>query len=90
MTKKAELINYIDAVPDDFSIGVYYLDKMLNILHYNIYKKSESENLLEKVEKFDNNLEDDFIRVESWRSSPSLDYLVGIYDGLLIEMEKKR
>ena len=90
MTKKAEITKYIENVPENFSIGIYYLDKMLNILHYSVYNKETVDQLKEKIEKFDNNLEDEFLHIVSWKSSPSVDYLVGIYDGLLIEMEKKR
>ena len=83
MTKKQELIDFLNSVPEDHAVGIYYLDKQLNILHYNLYKKDDVHILIEKLPKYNNNLEDDFIQIKLWKSSPSLNYLVGVYDGLV-------
>lgn len=81
--RKSELNNFLEYIPENHSVAIYYLDKSLNIPHYTIYDYSEISLLREKVKHFNNDLEDDLMKVLQWRSSESKDYLTGVYDGLM-------
>lgn len=83
MSKKSELIKFLDYVQENHSVGIYYLDKTMNIPHYSIYKYNELDVLRGKIKNFNADLDDDLIKVLMWRSSDSLDYLTGVYDGIM-------
>ena len=81
--RKTELNNFLDYIPENNLVAIYYIDKSLNIPHYTIYDYSEIPLLREKAKHFNNDLEDDLIKVLQWRTSDSKDYLTGVYDGLI-------
>ena len=83
MSKKKELLSFIDGVPPGKLIGIYYLDKLLDIVHYSVFDQDHHCELVKKVEAMRDSLEDDIVSVIHWRVGISLDYLRGVYDGIV-------
>ena len=83
MNRKQELINFIKCVKEGQLVGVYYLDKPMGIVHFFIYSYQDLEQLLAKIKPFNNQLDDDFIKILLWKASDSEEYLSGVYDGLV-------
>jgi len=87
MNRKQELLNFIKCVRDGQLVGVYYLDKPMNIVHYFVYSYSDLDALQDKLRPFNNQLDDDFIKILLWKVSDSQEYLDGVYDGLIKNQE---
>ena len=82
MNRKKDLQSFLDTVPSNHFVGLYYKDLNLNISHYSIYKYSDISILREKLEKFNSDLDDGLIRVLLWKSAETEEYLTGVYDGV--------
>ena len=82
-TRKQKFIDFVQFTDDAQLIGVYYLDKLLNIIHYSIYSFEDRARLIDEIKKLDDGLEDDLIKIHLWLASESKDYLIGVYDGLV-------
>lgn len=87
-TRKNDLLMFLDYVPDGNLVGVYYVDKVLDLIHYSVYEKSDFGTLKEKIELFNDDLDDSVMQILSWEQSDSEPYLVGVYDGLVKEHER--
>ena len=59
----------------------------MNIPHFSVYRKSDCSVLFSKLEKLNDNLENDLLRVISWKQGATREYLTGIYDGLNMQGE---
>ena len=84
-SRKSELLNFIDHLAPTSKVGIYYVDKELNIKHYSIYSYDGLDVLHNKLNSFDEDLDDKLIRIITWAESETDDYLLGIYEGLTVE-----
>ena len=84
MNRKQELLTFLDYVLKDQLVGVYYLDKMMGIVHYSIYSDDSINVLKEKLSALPETLEDDMLKILLWKTGESEEYLIGVYEGIVM------